>query len=173
MNSIRHLRERDAAVEEPPQPEEEFLQVAAGAPGGAPGAGAPGAGRGGRGALTPEEQQRQREARLKIFNDVLDVYRKAGAQLEPVEIPANITSIANTIGFVLTTEGAAAFDDLIRSKDINDPSLNTWPNHSGRIVSSLPSSTSAPSAHERSSSARWKHSCRSTTCSSRPRPAPR
>ncbi len=101
---------------------------AAGAPGGAPGAGAPGAGRGGRGALSPEEQQRQREARLKIFNDVLDVYRKAGAQLEPVEIPANITSIANTIGFVLTTEGAAAFDDLIRSKDANDPTLNTWPN---------------------------------------------
>jgi Asp-tRNA(Asn)/Glu-tRNA(Gln) amidotransferase A subunit family amidase len=98
------------------------------APGGAgaPG-GAPGAGRGGRG-LTPEEQQRQREARLKIFNDVLDVYRKAGAQLEPVELPANITSIGNTIGFVLTTEGAAAFDDLIRSKDANDPSLNTWPN---------------------------------------------
>jgi len=98
------------------------------APGGAgaPG-GAPGAGRGGRG-LTPEEQQRQREARLKIFNDVLDVYRKAGAQLEPVELPANIISIGNTIGFVLTTEGAAAFDDLIRSKDANDPSLNTWPN---------------------------------------------
>ena len=99
----------------------------AGAPGGAPGAGAPGAGRGGRG-LTPEEQQRQREARLRIFNDVLDVYRKAGAQLEPVELPANIISIGNTIGFVLTTEGAAAFDDLIRSKDANDPSLNTWPN---------------------------------------------
>ncbi len=59
---------------------------------------------------------------------MLDVYRKAGAQLEPVELPANITSIGNTIGFVLTTEGAAAFDDLIRSKDANDPSLNTWPN---------------------------------------------
>jgi Asp-tRNA(Asn)/Glu-tRNA(Gln) amidotransferase A subunit family amidase len=94
-----------------------------GAPAG--GAGAPGAG---RGSLTPEEQQRQREARLKIFADVLDVYRKAGAQPEPVELPASITSIGSTIGFVLTTEGAAAFDDLIRSKDANDPSLNTWPN---------------------------------------------
>jgi Asp-tRNA(Asn)/Glu-tRNA(Gln) amidotransferase A subunit family amidase len=95
-----------------------------GAPGGAPGAGA---GRGGRG-LTPEEQQRQREARLKVFNDVLDVYRKAGADPQPIEIPANITSLANTLNFVLTTEGAAAFDDLTRSKDINDPSLGAWPN---------------------------------------------
>jgi Asp-tRNA(Asn)/Glu-tRNA(Gln) amidotransferase A subunit family amidase len=94
------------------------------------GAGREGAGAGGRGrgGLTPEEQQRQREARLKIFNDVLDVYRKAGANPEPIEIPANITSIANTIAFILTTEGAAAFDDLTRSKDINDPSLGAWPN---------------------------------------------
>jgi Asp-tRNA(Asn)/Glu-tRNA(Gln) amidotransferase A subunit family amidase len=29
---------------------------------------------------------------------------------------------------VLATEGAAAFDDLTRSQDINDPTLNTWPN---------------------------------------------
>jgi Asp-tRNA(Asn)/Glu-tRNA(Gln) amidotransferase A subunit family amidase len=93
-------------------------------------AGAPAAGGTGRGrsALTPEEQQRQREARLKIFNEVLEVYRKAGATLQPVDIPETITSIANMIAFVLTTEGAAAFDDLTRSKEINDPSLNTWPN---------------------------------------------
>jgi len=97
----------------------------------AAGAGAPpaagGTGRG-RGGLTPEEQQRLREARLKVFNDVLDVYRKAGATLQAVDIPEKITNIASMIAFVLTTEGAAAFDDLTRSKDINDPSLNTWPN---------------------------------------------
>jgi Asp-tRNA(Asn)/Glu-tRNA(Gln) amidotransferase A subunit family amidase len=97
----------------------------AGAPAGAPGGAAGGRARGG---LSPEEQQRLREARLKVFNDVLDVYRKAGANPEPVEIPSNITSIANNIGFILTTEGAAAFDDLIRSKDASDPTLNTWPN---------------------------------------------
>jgi Asp-tRNA(Asn)/Glu-tRNA(Gln) amidotransferase A subunit family amidase len=96
-----------------------------GAPGDA-GARAAGAGRG-RG-LSPEEQQRQRELRVKVFSDVLDVYRQAGAMLEPIEVPANITSIAGTIGFVLATEGAAAFDDLTRSKAINDPTLNTWPN---------------------------------------------
>jgi len=97
----------------------------------AAGAGAPpaagGTGRG-RAGLTPEEQQRLREARLKVFNDVLDVYRKAGATLQAVDIPEKITNIASMIAFVLTTEGAAAFDDLTRSKDINDPSLNTWPN---------------------------------------------
>lgn len=101
-----------------------------GAPG-TPGAAASGEARGGRGGtppLSPEEQQRLREARLKVFNEVLDVYRKAGATLEPIEVPANITSIAGTIAFVLATEGAAAFDDLTRSKDIHDPSLNTWPN---------------------------------------------
>ncbi len=87
-------------------------------------------GRGGAGgpALSPEEQQRLREARLKIFNEVLQVYRKAGATVEPIEIPASITNIANTIAFVLSTEGAAAFDDLTRSKDILDPSLGSWPN---------------------------------------------
>ena len=91
------------------------------------GAGGAPAGRG-RGGLTPEEQQRQREARLNVFNEVLDVYRKAGANPEPVEIPSDITNISNNIGFILTTEGAAAFDDLTRSKDINDPSLGAWPN---------------------------------------------
>ena len=97
-----------------------------GAPG-TPGAAA-GGGRGGAPPLSPEEQQRQREARLNVFNDVLDVYRKAGATLEPIDVPAKITGIAGTIAFVLATEGAAAFDDLTRSKDIHDPSLNTWPN---------------------------------------------
>ena len=94
------------------------------------GTGLPGGGdgRAGRGNLTPEEQQRQREARLKIFNDVLDVYRRAGATPQPVDIPETITSTARMIGFVLNAEGAAAFDDLTRSKDIHDPSLNTWPN---------------------------------------------
>ena len=32
------------------------------------------------------------------------------------------------IGFVLSTEAAAAFDDLTRSEGIEDPSLSTWPN---------------------------------------------
>ena len=80
----------------------------------------------GRGGLTPEQQRAQSDARLKILNGALDVYRKAGATIQPIEVPA--LDIANTIGFILSVEAAAAFDDLTRSKEISDPSLNTWPN---------------------------------------------
>src|SRR5690606_2537302 len=50
----------------------------------------------------------------------------AGATLHPIELPG--TEIASAINFILSTEAAAAFDDLTRSPDIRDPSLNTWPN---------------------------------------------
>jgi Asp-tRNA(Asn)/Glu-tRNA(Gln) amidotransferase A subunit family amidase len=84
------------------------------------------AGRGGPPPLTPEQQRAQREAQRKLLNDALDVYRKAGATLHPIELPG--TSIAGTIGFILSTEAAAAFDDLTRSAGISDPSLGSWPN---------------------------------------------
>lgn len=103
----------------------EFEPQAAGR-GRAGGGGAPGAA--GRGGLTPEEQQKRQEERLKIYTDALEVYRKAGATLEPIELPATITSVSNMIGFVLSVEAAAAFDDLTRSKDIDDKSLGSWPN---------------------------------------------
>jgi len=80
----------------------------------------------GRGGLTPEQARAQNEARLKALNDALEVYRKAGASLQPIEVPA--ADLANTIGFILSVEAAAAFDDLTRGKDGHDPSLNTWPN---------------------------------------------
>jgi Asp-tRNA(Asn)/Glu-tRNA(Gln) amidotransferase A subunit family amidase len=86
------------------------------------------AGRGGRGELSADEQQRQRDAWLRIFSDVLEVYRKAGASLTPIDIPENIRSLSGALGFILSTEGAAAFDDLTRSDDIKDPSLGAWPN---------------------------------------------
>ena len=89
------------------------------------GRGADPAGRG-RGGLTPEEQRALREAQVKLLNDALEVYRKAGATLHPIELPA--TALANTIGFLLTTEAAAAFDDLTRGPGINDPSLSAWAN---------------------------------------------
>ena len=80
----------------------------------------------GRGGLTPEQLRAQSEARLRALNGALEVYRKAGAAPQPVEIPS--LDLAGTIGFILSVEAAAAFDDLTRSKDIADPSLNTWPN---------------------------------------------
>ena len=36
--------------------------------------------------------------------------------------------LSNMLNFVLSTEAAAAFDDLTRSKDIADESLGSWPN---------------------------------------------
>ena len=82
----------------------------------------------GRGGLSPEEQRRRTEERLKLLNEALDVYRKAGATLHPIEIPPNAARYSNAISFVLATEAAAAFDDLTRSAGIRDESLGTWPN---------------------------------------------
>jgi Asp-tRNA(Asn)/Glu-tRNA(Gln) amidotransferase A subunit family amidase len=80
----------------------------------------------GRGGISPEERRRQEQVRLKILNEALDVYRKLGAKLEPIDLPSS--RLAGTLNFILATEAAAAFDDLTRSKEIADPSLNTWPN---------------------------------------------
>ena len=87
--------------------------------------GAGGRGRG-RGGLSPEDQRRRREAQLKLLNEALDVYRQAGATLHPIDLPG--TNISSAIGFILSTEAAAAFDDLTRSAGIEDPSLGSWPN---------------------------------------------
>jgi Asp-tRNA(Asn)/Glu-tRNA(Gln) amidotransferase A subunit family amidase len=86
-----------------------------------------GAGRGGgRGGASPEALQRDAEAQLKIMTAALDVYRSLGATLVPVELPA--PRLTSTLNFILSVEAAAAFDDLTRSEDIQDETLNTWPN---------------------------------------------
>jgi Asp-tRNA(Asn)/Glu-tRNA(Gln) amidotransferase A subunit family amidase len=95
---------------------------------------------GGRGATLTEAQrqalQRNREARLKLLNDALDVYRKAGATLEPIdEVPG--TALASDIGFVLSAEAAAAFDDLTRTPDgLEGKAVHQWANtfRSSRFV---------------------------------------
>ena len=69
----------------------------------------------------------QNEARLKMLNDALDVYRKAGATLSRSR--CRPPTSPNTIGFILSVEAAAAFDDLTRSKDISDPSLEHLAEH--------------------------------------------
>ena len=92
-----------------------------------------GGGGGGRG-LTPEQIAERR----KMYQDVLDVYRKLGANLIPVDLPD--LSLSGQIGFVLEVESAASFDDLTRSGEVDllrtGTSASTWPNtfKAGRFV---------------------------------------
>ncbi len=99
--------------------------VRAGFEPGAPGAPVgPGAGAG-RGGATPEQLQQQRQ----MYRDVLDTYRKLGANLTAVDLPD--LSLSNQIGFLLEVEAAASFDELTRSGEANllqsGTSRSTWP----------------------------------------------
>jgi Asp-tRNA(Asn)/Glu-tRNA(Gln) amidotransferase A subunit family amidase len=101
--------------------------AAAGATG-ARGGGAPG---GGRGGLTPEQLQ-----------DILTVYRKLGAKVEPVDSPD--AAIAGATGLILSVESAASFDEITRSGDVNllqnpQGSRSSWPNtfRQARFVSAV------------------------------------
>jgi Asp-tRNA(Asn)/Glu-tRNA(Gln) amidotransferase A subunit family amidase len=56
------------------------------------------------------------------------VLRAAGAKLDPITLP---DFPANAIGFVLSAEAAAAFDDLTRSKGVDlltEQTAGAWPN---------------------------------------------
>ncbi|MBW8868579.1 MAG: hypothetical protein JF610_14860 [Acidobacteria bacterium] len=58
----------------------------------------------------------------------LDVLRSAGAKLEPMSLPE---FPANALGFILSAEAATAFDDLTRSKGIDqltEQGPGAWPN---------------------------------------------
>lgn len=78
----------------------------------------------------PTEAQKQTATtRQAMYRDALDVFRKAGAKLEPIAMPAFPTG---SIGFVLSAEAAAAFDDLTRDKEklatLTAQSPGDWPN---------------------------------------------
>jgi len=74
----------------------------------------------------PQRAQRQREMR-KFDEEALRVIRSLGVNLKPIELPKMTT---DAIDFVLTTEAAAAFDDLIRSDNLDmmsaDPERSSW-----------------------------------------------
>jgi Asp-tRNA(Asn)/Glu-tRNA(Gln) amidotransferase A subunit family amidase len=74
----------------------------------------------------PEVGQRAREIR-KIDTEALGVLRSLGIELKPVELP-KMTSSA--IDFILTAEAAAAFDELIRSDQLDlmsaEPERSRW-----------------------------------------------
>jgi Asp-tRNA(Asn)/Glu-tRNA(Gln) amidotransferase A subunit family amidase len=90
--------------------------------------GGPGGGGGGRGGVSPEEARQRAQERNRLLKEALDVLRGAGAKLEPMTLPE---FPANAIGFILSAEAAAAFDDLTRSKGIDElteQGPGAWPN---------------------------------------------
>lgn len=89
------------------------------------GGGARGGAGGGRGGRGGADAQQQAAERLELMQEVLAVYRKLGAKLEPVDLPNTIP--ANALGFILSVESAAAFDDLTRSRGIDIMRNSSWP----------------------------------------------
>lgn len=96
----------------------QFEDAAPAAAGGA----APG---GGRGGAAPQQQEQQRQ----IYRDVLDVYRRLGANLKAVDLPD--MPLTNQLSFILDVEAAASFDELTRSGEADllqtGTSRSTWP----------------------------------------------
>jgi Asp-tRNA(Asn)/Glu-tRNA(Gln) amidotransferase A subunit family amidase len=85
-------------------------------------------GRGGGRGANPEEARRRGEERNKLLKEALDVLRGAGAKLDPIALP---DFPANALGFILSAEAAAAFDDLTRSKEVDlltEQGAGAWPN---------------------------------------------
>lgn len=64
-----------------------------------------------------EESRKREEARRKLDEDASEVFRSQGIELIPLEFPESISS--ENLGFVLHIEGAAAFDDLVLSGEID------------------------------------------------------
>ncbi len=86
------------------------------------------AGGGGRGVTNAEDARRRAEQRNTLLKDALEVMRGAGARLEPMALPEFPT---NALGFILSAEAAAAFDDLTRSKRVDlltQQGAGAWPN---------------------------------------------
>ena len=68
------------------------------------------------------------EERKKMYQDALDALRKAGANLQPFELPS---FNAQSLRIILNAEAAAAFDDITRDGRVNQLSGQApgdWPN---------------------------------------------
>ena len=73
--------------------------------------------------------QANAEERRKMYADALEALRKAGADLQPFELPKFDSQSLRTI---LNAEAAAAFDDITRDGRVNQlsgQSQNDWPNN--------------------------------------------
>ncbi len=79
------------------------------------------------GLLKADFEKMEGEERA-VYEKALDDLKKAGARLEPVELPS---FSANALRLILVAEAAAAFDDLTRSGGVNQlrgQNAGDWPN---------------------------------------------
>ena len=67
-------------------------------------------------AYLKSEFEQGTEERKKLVKDALDVLTRAGAKLEPIELPQFPTQ---SLRIILTAEAAAAFDDITRDGRVN------------------------------------------------------
>ena len=77
---------------------------------------------------TGEQQRRAAEQRREVYKVALEALEKAGAKLQPIELPKFSTG---SLRFILTAEAAAAFDDITRDGRVNQlsgQSPGDWPN---------------------------------------------
>ena len=86
--------------------------------------------------MNTEEAKRRYQARIAGMKEALGVFRRAGANLVPLELP---DFPAQAIRFILSAEAATAFDDLTRSHGIDqltEQGPGDWPNtfRSSRFV---------------------------------------
>lgn len=90
-------------------------------------------------AYVKSEFEKLEGDRKKMYDDALDAIRKAGVNLEPVELPRMQTG---PLLIILTAEAAAAFDDLTREGGVTKLSgqaPNDWPNtfRSARLIPAI------------------------------------
>ena len=77
---------------------------------------------------TGDQQRRAAEQRREVYKVALAALEKAGAKLQPIELPKFSTG---SLRFILSAEAAAAFDDITRDGRVNQlsgQSPNDWPN---------------------------------------------
>ena len=80
------------------------------------------------GYLKAEFDGVQNEKQKAVYSEALDALKKAGANLEPIELPKFSTG---SLRIILVAEAAAAFDDITRDGRVNELSGQTpgdWPN---------------------------------------------
>jgi Asp-tRNA(Asn)/Glu-tRNA(Gln) amidotransferase A subunit family amidase len=82
------------------------------------------------------EFDKQEGERKAMYDEALDVLRKSGANLQPIELPK---MDAGSLLILLNAEAAAAFDDITRNNEVNKlkgQAANDWPNsfRSSRLI---------------------------------------